>query len=508
MVFLLLLPLWRAGAASAADFAGPRVERWQRVPLQAPGSSATALALAGDRLAAGHGGGVAEGPVDGPLSRLLWRGPVLGLAYLADGGLLAATAVGLYWIGPERRVERVRVGTGDASRAVTHVAVEPGLAAVATLGGVYVSAAGRRWSPIASLPIADASLVAVRRRPSGHEVWSVIDRELWITAVRLDRGLIRAGPSRRLRVPFAPLEEAPVDVVFDLPGAETALLFPSLLVVRAGADRPWQVLRPILPPGATARRVAHALGRFWLATDSGLLDAETLAGPWQRSVAPAGGREVRAVVGDADTLHVATAGDLLRAVVVAPLSAPPARAEGAGSDPPIGAVHRAAIAYQGLDPGRMEALRRGAGRRGWLPVVSFRVAHQDDHARSDDWDQQFASGETRHLYDRDQSSGRDLDLSLTLSWDLGDVVFLDDEIAVSRESRSVIQLRDDVLDEVTQLYFERRRVLTELASVGAASERAPSLRLRAAELAAGLDAWTGGWFTRHARAPSARAQAP
>jgi hypothetical protein len=133
--------------------------------------------------------------------------------------------------------------------------------------------------------------------------------------------------------------------------------------------------------------------------------------------------------------------------------------------------------------------------------MSFRVGHQDDRSRGDDWDQQFVSGETRHLYDRDNASGRELDLSLTLSWDLGDVAFLDDEIDVSRESRSVIQLRDDVLDEVTQLYFERRRVLTELAGESASSARAPSLRQRAAELAAGLDAWTGGWFTRHAQAP-------
>jgi hypothetical protein len=297
------------------------------------------------------------------------------------------------------------------------------------------------------------------------------------------------------------VEEAPVDVVFELPGADTVLLFPSVLVVREGADRPWQVLRPVLPPGASAHRIVHALGRYWLATSSGLLGADALAGPWERAAAPAGGREVRALAGDAASLHVATPGDLLRAVVAAPEVAPPARAALEGSDPEIAAVHRAALAYLDLDPSRMQALRRGAGRRGWLPVMSFRVGHQDDRSRGDDWDQQFVSGETRHLYDRDNASGRELDLSLTLSWDLGDVAFLDDEIDVSRESRSVIQLRDDVLDEVTQLYFERRRVLTELAGESASSARAPSLRQRAAELAAGLDAWTGGWFTRHAQAP-------
>jgi hypothetical protein len=53
-----------------------------------------------------------------------------------------------------------------------------------------------------------------------------------------------------------------------------------------------------------------------------------------------------------------------------------------------------------------------------------------------------------------------------------------------------------VLDEITQLYYERRRVLAELSGAGD-SAAALRLRLRADELAAGIDAWTGGWFGRH-----------
>ena len=68
----------------------------------------------------------------------------------------------------------------------------------------------------------------------------------------------------------------------------------------------------------------------------------------------------------------------------------------------------------------------------------------------------------------------------------------------SREAREVIELRDDVLDEITQLYFERGRVLVELAAAQT-PEEALRLRLRAAELAAGIDAWTGGWFSRALR---------
>ena len=72
-----------------------------------------------------------------------------------------------------------------------------------------------------------------------------------------------------------------------------------------------------------------------------------------------------------------------------------------------------------------------------------------------------------------------------------------EEIDVSKEAREVIELRDDVLDEVNQLYFERERARLELESLSHDTQQAERLRLRAAELAAGLDAWTGGCFGGH-----------
>jgi len=53
---------------------------------------------------------------------------------------------------------------------------------------------------------------------------------------------------------------------------------------------------------------------------------------------------------------------------------------------------------------------------------------------------------------------------------------------------------------VTQLYFERRRALLQLSGVPSAPEAA-RLRLRADELASGLDAWTGGWWSHATATP-------
>jgi len=170
------------------------------------------------------------------------------------------------------------------------------------------------------------------------------------------------------------------------------------------------------------------------------------------------------------------------------------------ADPPIIAVQHRALQYVSLDPRRMRQLWDAAGRRAWAPEVLVRGDYGGDTDRTRSYDETFVSGDTHSLFDRDRTRADGYSVSLALSWDLGDAVFNLDRIDVSREARLVIQLRDDVLDEVNQLYFERQRVL---ASLDAPPADAPLalLRLRAAELASGLDAWTGGWFSEQLAHP-------
>jgi hypothetical protein len=174
-------------------------------------------------------------------------------------------------------------------------------------------------------------------------------------------------------------------------------------------------------------------------------------------------------------------------------------------------VHRAGLRYLELEPLRMRALRQGIARRGWLPELALRFDASRDWRRNRDYDQAFLSGQTRHLYDRDKDHASSLDASVVLTWDFGDVAFNEDSIDLSREARSVISLRDSVLDEINQMYFERGALLERLAlpplERGAADPERIALELRAAELAAGLDSWTGGWFSGAISAPQADASA-
>jgi hypothetical protein len=198
-------------------------------------------------------------------------------------------------------------------------------------------------------------------------------------------------------------------------------------------------------------------------------------------------------------------------------AAPPAEPRGLagaeekpGAEPTVGAVQRAALRYLELGSTRLAGFRHRLARRGLLPELTLRGDYGGFRAYDlDEDDTVFASGDRFLLRDRLAERGRDFGVGAVLQWDLGDTVYNFEEVDISREVRELIELRDEVLDEVNQLYFERRRVLLERSLLpDPASPEAERLALRARELAAGLDAWTGGWWSRQVEPLSPRVTDP
>jgi hypothetical protein len=489
--------------ASTAAPAAVATVRWERAATPWPGDVVGALALdaASARLALGGERGVRV--VGGEREIELVRAGVRDLAFLADGALLAATDDGLWRIDPDGSHTRETLGPGEARRVARIAAGAGGFAAAATEAGVVLRDRAGRWSRRVELPRAAATLVALRARGRDVELWAVVAGGVWLSVFPAD------APEHSLSAARVVLPESgsgalPVDAAFDLPEADVALVTANGFAVR-DADGAWRMLRPSWPPGATPVRFGAARDLRALATSVGLLLAPELAGPWQRAAAPAGSDPSLALAASGRELVVATHREVLRADGDAIAPAEDALPAASVPPPPVGpdirAVQRATLAYLELQPEVANSLRARAGRSRWLPVMSFHVGAERDRFEGRGWDQSFVSGGMRDLYDEGRDRSDDLSLDLTLAWDLGDGVFNPEEIDVSRELRSVIALRDDVLDEVTQLYFERRRALDQLAQPPATEAEAASLRLRSAELAAGIDAWTGGWFTRALRGP-------
>lgn len=82
-------------------------------------------------------------------------------------------------------------------------------------------------------------------------------------------------------------------------------------------------------------------------------------------------------------------------------------------------------------------------------------------------------------------------------WDFDRLIFNPDELRVSNEIVDLVRLRESVLDQVTKVYYERRRLQVDL-DLTPPTDLAGRVRkeLRLQELVADLDAMTGGVFSK------------
>jgi len=494
-------------SAFAVERARAEAPRWSWQPSSLVPGLSQVSALACDprtgRLALGDEEGVWLSKREARATRVLRRGPVRDLAFAPGAGLYAATDRGLFYIDAEGVVSSQSLGTGTG--AILRIHVGQGLLLAGTERGAFFAREGQRWSPLdAGLPAGAVSAFALRRLADGADLWLIVQGAVYRATLRTGAAPLVVEEAARVSIPGARSRRDAIDLSTSIPGAEIAVLSRrGLLLYRAGS---WESFRPALPPGASPVRFGHTGSRLWMATDRGLLEAASPSGPWQRSAPPVGSSPIAAVAGAEPLLYAA--GD--RGLFIArseseaapPTAALPAPEARASEEPSVLQVQRAAIRYLDLAPERVRALQRGLRRRGWLPTFELRGAYGGGRRRQRDYDEAYTYDAPRLFLDRLQERSRDFAVSTVLAWDLGDLAYHPESIDLSKEAREIIELRDDVLDEVTQLYFERKRALLELESEPRPpADEAARLRLRADELASGLDAWTGGWWSR-ARATS------
>lgn len=154
------------------------------------------------------------------------------------------------------------------------------------------------------------------------------------------------------------------------------------------------------------------------------------------------------------------------------------------SEPTIREVQEAALRYaEVIHPDEIKALRRNAKLKAFLPEVSL------------DYDK-TVSVSTNPNYKERVVGPRDWGLSF--SWDVGDLIYSEQVRLIDSNARLQVQLRDDILNEVTRFYYERRKLQIELIiSPPKTTEERLTKTLRLEELTANIDALTGSYFSRH-----------
>jgi photosystem II stability/assembly factor-like uncharacterized protein len=159
--------------------------------------------------------------------------------------------------------------------------------------------------------------------------------------------------------------------------------------------------------------------------------------------------------------------------------------------PSVSELQRAAMKFAEVEPEKISAWRRAAARKAWLPQMNLGL----NRSTTDLW--HWESGSTTKECDDILRKGHDsLDWDISLSWDLGDIVWSEAQNSIDVRSRLSVQLRNDILDEVTKLYFERIRVKEELVELDILDKKKrQDKQLRIRELSAYLDGLTGGYFS-------------
>ena len=367
-----------------------------------------------------------------------------------------------------------------------------GLGAGARVAAVAVAADGRILAGSAVGLFSRAPGAGVFRRELGLPAGAVIGvrtvgEQVWV-AMRGTLWLAQSGGA------FAPRLRRLEEGWWELRGA-IALHDDVLLVVPKGL---WRIPgdggeAEALSLGAGDVRAAVSAGEFAVvASERGLLPLRGV--PDARAAAAAISRDAFDVAREADRLLVVSARGV-ESIALRPAPGPALAVDPPGVAPAeLARLHAAVLGYQGLRPAAIDRVDELARRAALLPELKLGLVVDRDRDRDRDFDQVVSSGVLHNLKDHRRQRNDELALSLQLTWDLNEHRDPGRAIAVSRERRELIELRDQVLERVNRLYFERARVLSRLSAASAPD--APDLEIRARELTAQLDAWTGGLFTR------------
>ena len=153
------------------------------------------------------------------------------------------------------------------------------------------------------------------------------------------------------------------------------------------------------------------------------------------------------------------------------------------NEPTIRQLHQAAIKYNKIiDPKQIESHRWNARLQALLPDLNI------------DYDKTISSYSNSSQTRFTIGPG---DWGVSIKWNLGDLVWSEQQRLIDSQVRLLVQLRNDILDEINKLYFERIRLKMEIDSKTLTQQEKIYKKLKIAELDASLDALTGGYFSQY-----------
>ncbi len=164
-------------------------------------------------------------------------------------------------------------------------------------------------------------------------------------------------------------------------------------------------------------------------------------------------------------------------------------------EPAIDEIQEVAMQVAEVSPEKIIAWREAVRKRALLPKVSLDVDLSGSRSVSDSvavssYGNSNVGPDDKTVY----SSG---DFGISLEWDLKELVWSKEEISIDTRSKLTVELRDDILDQVNQTYFERRKLQTRLVlSPPKDVAKLLDLLYRIQRLRSDLDAITDGYVSK------------
>jgi len=161
------------------------------------------------------------------------------------------------------------------------------------------------------------------------------------------------------------------------------------------------------------------------------------------------------------------------------------------SEPNVREVQKAVIKYSNTRNGKIRLWQTSSRLRALLPDISTSWGAKQgnnidlDRGGTKDPDQYIAG-----------PNDWDKDFDIDFTWDLGDILFSPSQTSIDVREKLMVELRDELVSEVTRLYFERRRLQFELLVQKPTGQEALKDWVRLDELTAQIDGMTGGMFTK------------
>ncbi len=166
-------------------------------------------------------------------------------------------------------------------------------------------------------------------------------------------------------------------------------------------------------------------------------------------------------------------------------------------EPDILTLQEKAMEFAGVSPDKIIDWRRRLKKRALLPEFSIDMDLDNNRTLSDSV--AVSSSGSSNVGPDDKTMYKAVGLGISLDWDLKELIWSSEEVSIDTRAKLNTELRDDILSQLNQLYFEWKRQQVKLLDKNLKPEKALSLLFKIQKLRADIDALTGGFLSRALR---------